>query len=114
MVSKAVNLSDNKLLYPKSEEINISYYVPNLPTRKKKTKIKPNRRRLLLDGTYSTWNQAMVFQTYSSNLNLIMQEMAMKTNRRGGYLIGILDSGMAGISCRDDTLRNIVLYHHLQ
>ena len=114
MVSKAVNLSDNKLLYPKSEEINISYYVPNLPTRKKKTKIKPNRRWLLLDGTYSIGHEAIMFHTYSSNLSLIMQEMAMKTNRREGYLIGILDSGMVEISCRDDTLRNIVLYHHLQ
>lgn len=46
MVSKVVNIPDNKFLYPKKEEIDTPYYVPNLPTGKNKTKqkIKPNKR----------------------------------------------------------------------
>ena len=42
MVSKVVNTPDNTFLYPKQEEIDTPYYVPNLPTGKKK--IKPNKR----------------------------------------------------------------------
>lgn len=34
--TKVVNTPDNKFLYPKQEEIDTPYYVPKLPTGKKK------------------------------------------------------------------------------